>query len=415
MRQAISVVKKRSGGHERTIRELRSAPAASPSAEPLERVPGRADRARRRLPGRAAALGEDGDGRPRRAEPEIARAAGPGPGADGRDGALACQRPARSERCRRRLRRRRPSCAARSGRGRGRRPDRGGARPRTRRRRCWRTLARAAAVVRPAADRVHRRRREQPARSCEALEPLGNVTLLERPVRMARWSAPCAAALRPAAASTRCATCWRPARPEADRRKDEFLAMLGHELRNPLAAIRNALEVLDEVGGRRTTQEVAPARRCIDRQARHLVAPGGRPARRLPHHPRQDRACSASRWTCGDVVERCLAELGRRRWRAAAHDLDVGAAGRGRCWSTGDPVRLEQVVGNLLQNAVKYTPARRAASGCRWTPRGRRGGGAGARHRRRHPARRCCRASSSLFAQARALAGRAPRAGWASG
>ena len=78
----------------------------------------------------------------------------------------------------------------------------------------------------------------------------------------------------------------------ADRRKDEFLATLAHELRNPLAPIRNGLEVLRR----------APTRRGRARGARHDGAPvradgaaRRRPARREPHQPRHDRAAPRAR------------------------------------------------------------------------------------------------------------------------
>ena len=80
---------------------------------------------------------------------------------------------------------------------------------------------------------------------------------------------------------------------EADRRKDEFLAMLAHELRNPLAPLRNAVQVLRRGGGDgdavRTASEHAGAAGRAD------GAPGRRPARREPHHPRQDRAAQGAR------------------------------------------------------------------------------------------------------------------------
>ena len=80
---------------------------------------------------------------------------------------------------------------------------------------------------------------------------------------------------------------------EADRRKDEFLAMLAHELRNPLAPIRNAVQIL-----RRQAADAAGAaagrRTMIERQVRQMVAAGRRPAGRVAHHPRQDRAAQGA-------------------------------------------------------------------------------------------------------------------------
>ena len=72
---------------------------------------------------------------------------------------------------------------------------------------------------------------------------------------------------------------------EADRRKNEFLAMLAHELRNPLAPIRNALQILRVKGGDETVRSVI---RDDGTAGRSIGPNGGRSARRKPDHPRQD-------------------------------------------------------------------------------------------------------------------------------
>ena len=137
---------------------------------------------------------------------------------------------------------------------------------------------------------------------------------------------------------------------QESRAKDEFLAMLGHELRNPLAAIANAAEVLKrtplEEGARR-------ARDVIERQARHQ-------GRLL------DDLLDVARIVSGKItlasVDVDLAECARRALEAlraagrlSEHEI---ATSLERAWVRGDPVRLEQVVTNLLINAVKHTPAR---------------------------------------------------------
>jgi len=62
--------------------------------------------------------------------------------------------------------------------------------------------------------------------------------------------------------------------------------MLAHELRNPLAPIRNAAEVIRLTGPEQPRLQWA--REVIDRQLSHMVPAGGRPARRVPDHPRED-------------------------------------------------------------------------------------------------------------------------------
>jgi signal transduction histidine kinase/CheY-like chemotaxis protein len=135
-----------------------------------------------------------------------------------------------------------------------------------------------------------------------------------------------------------------------NRSKDEFLAMLAHELRNPLAGIMSAVGVLDRVGG--TADNAVRSREIIKRQASHLA--------RL-----MDDLLDVARVTTGnilltvravdlgDLAERCVSTF-RSTGRLDAHEIEVRAV---RVWVQGDPTRLDQVVGNLLTNAVKYTPA----------------------------------------------------------
>jgi signal transduction histidine kinase/ActR/RegA family two-component response regulator len=197
---------------------------------------------------------------------------------------------------------------------------------------------------------VFTRSGESSERVLEALVPLGNATILERPVRLSTLVSAVKAALRARRRQYEVRDLLAR-QADADRRKDEFLAMLGHELRNPMAAIRNALWVLDEVGSQ--DEREVRQREIILRQTRHLVR-------------MVDDLLDVSRVTLGkislqrrpvdlrDVAERCLSELGMKSL-ARANDLDLAVETR-TALVMGDPVRLEQVVCNLLQNAIKYTP-----------------------------------------------------------
>jgi signal transduction histidine kinase len=137
---------------------------------------------------------------------------------------------------------------------------------------------------------------------------------------------------------------------EAARRKDEFLAMLSHELRNPLAPIRNAAEVMRRIAP--TDAGIVWARDVVERQVTHLAQ-------------LVDDLLDVSRITQGKIsLKKEPLELGRviqhsidtarPLLEAKRHQLVVSVSA-GPIWVHGDFARLSQVVGNILNNAAKYT------------------------------------------------------------
>lgn len=143
----------------------------------------------------------------------------------------------------------------------------------------------------------------------------------------------------------------------ANRAKDEFLAMLGHELRNPLGAIASAVEVLNRVDA--GAEVAVNARRIIDRQTRHLA------------HLMDDLLdvgrvisgkvrLSTQRLELGALIERVMANF-EVTGQARSHDLQLDLK---PAWVDGDATRIEQVVTNLLGNAFKYTPPGRRIDVC---------------------------------------------------
>jgi signal transduction histidine kinase len=132
---------------------------------------------------------------------------------------------------------------------------------------------------------------------------------------------------------------------EADRRKDEFLATLAHELRNPLAPIRNALEIMRMTGGAERIRET------MERQVSHLV----RLVDDLLEVSRISRGKVELRLTrvnLAGVVEGAV-ETSRPVIEAAGHRLTVALSGEPLVVEA-DPVRVAQVLSNLLNNAAKY-------------------------------------------------------------
>jgi signal transduction histidine kinase len=137
----------------------------------------------------------------------------------------------------------------------------------------------------------------------------------------------------------------------ANKTKDEFLAMLGHELRNPLAAIATAAQVLDHSEQTQRKDLEQHAKDIIRRQVRHLAK-------------LTDDLLDAARVMMGKIVlERRPVDLAQVVRNTVDTLRNTGQLQRHECmtqlesvWVNADPTRIDQVLANLLTNAVKYTP-----------------------------------------------------------
>ncbi|WP_435021886.1 ATP-binding protein [Tundrisphaera sp. TA3] len=142
----------------------------------------------------------------------------------------------------------------------------------------------------------------------------------------------------------------RQALAEADGRKNEFLAILAHELRNPLAPIRNGLQIMKRAGDDRGA--IDEARVLMERQVSHMVRliDDLMDVSRITRGKlelRRERADLAT--IIGNAVDAC-----RPLVDSAGHELSVSLPPR-PIWVRGDATRLAQVFTNLLNNAAKYT------------------------------------------------------------
>ena len=183
------------------------------------------------------------------------------------------------------------------------------------------------------------------------IELLGNVTLVDRPVRLATLASAVRTALRARDRQYQARAHFME-REDADQRKDEFLATLAHELRNPLAPIRNAVQIM------RLSGASAPAAQhlseMMERQVGHMV--------RLV-----DDLLEVSRITRGkielrkervalDAVIQAALETSRPLMESQRHALEIRLPPE-PVYLQADATRLAQVFGNLLNNAAKYTDA----------------------------------------------------------
>ena len=182
----------------------------------------------------------------------------------------------------------------------------------------------------------------------DAFRVLGNVSLLQRPVSIDTLRSSVAAALRARRRQYQIRDLLQQ-RDEADRRKDEFLAMLAHELRNPLAPLRTGLELLKLEP---SPQVVSRAKATMERQVSNLT--------RLV-----DDLLDVSRVTRGKITLQRTPIDARQRISDAVIAAQPGASRKNLRIDLqlpdrpvivdADPVRLEQMLGNLIGNAVKFS------------------------------------------------------------
>lgn len=176
-----------------------------------------------------------------------------------------------------------------------------------------------------------------------AVERLGNVTLMERPVRTMALISAARSAIRARERQYQVR--------DADQRKDEFLATLAHELRNPLAPIRTSMGILKHLHP--DSDAVTRLRNVVDRQVTHLT--------RLV-----DDLLDVARITSGKVVLRKdritlrsvvnhAVEISSSSMEAKKHRLEVNELETDYLLNA-DHARLVQSVANLLVNAAKFTP-----------------------------------------------------------
>ncbi|MDP2054183.1 MAG: PAS domain S-box protein, partial [Acidobacteriota bacterium] len=137
---------------------------------------------------------------------------------------------------------------------------------------------------------------------------------------------------------------------ESDRRKDEFLATLAHELRNPLAPIRNSVQVLHLQGSQ--APEARRSRAVIERQVDHLTRLID-DLLEVSRITRNQLELRKQRVALADVVAGAI-EASRPLIESSGHTLTVSLPSE-PVYLDGDVVRLSQVILNLLNNAAKYT------------------------------------------------------------
>ncbi|HYT33340.1 MAG TPA: HAMP domain-containing sensor histidine kinase, partial [Thermoanaerobaculia bacterium] len=181
------------------------------------------------------------------------------------------------------------------------------------------------------------------------LVEVADVTLLDRPTRKVTLISAVQAALRARKRQYQVRD-FLSQLEKSVRERDQFLAMLGHELRNPLGAILTSVQLMEQ----KDAKALARERTVIDRQTRLLS--------RLV-----DDLLDVSRVTSGkialervpvdvrELVERCVQG---QAVTASSRRIDLTLSlEENSLLIEGDPVRLEQIVNNLLTNALKYTPS----------------------------------------------------------
>jgi signal transduction histidine kinase/ActR/RegA family two-component response regulator len=185
----------------------------------------------------------------------------------------------------------------------------------------------------------------------ELLTDFGDVSVLHRPLSLDTLFSTVAAALRARRRQYQVRELLRQ-REDNERRREEFLAMLAHELRNPLAPIRTGLQVLRLTD---SPEIAAKTRQMMERQVANL----SRLVDDLLDVSRITRGTIALKKQVVNVVD-ALRQVTDSRARIArehgvAVELEAPAADR-PLFVSADPTRLEQMIDNVLTNALKFTP-----------------------------------------------------------
>jgi len=182
-----------------------------------------------------------------------------------------------------------------------------------------------------------------------AFPEAGNVTLLERPLNPLTLVSAVQVGLRARARQLEVRDLLRK-RDEALRQRDDFLAMLAHELRNPLAPMRNAVHLLKSL---RTEEPlITKTRDMLERQVNHMT----RMVDDLLDVARLERGKIRLQRERLDLNAAVSAAVEACRQATRAHRVQTCLAGEA-LFVEADPVRLDQLLANLIVNASKFTPA----------------------------------------------------------
>lgn len=183
-----------------------------------------------------------------------------------------------------------------------------------------------------------------------AIKDLGNVALIQRPMAQDALLSTVASALRARRRQFEVRDLLEQQREQAER-KDQFLAMLAHELRNPLTPIRYAAHLLQRPG-------LAPERQAhlanlVDRQVGHM----GRIIDQLLDVSRLTRGLIRLQKTRVDLCALTQDVLAAHAIPAQAKEILISCDCACAVWIAGDETRLRQVLDNLIDNAIKFSPA----------------------------------------------------------
>jgi signal transduction histidine kinase len=193
--------------------------------------------------------------------------------------------------------------------------------------------------------------RETEAGLSQILDDYGGVSVLHRPLSLDTLCSTIGAALRARRRQYQVRDLLNQ-REETDRRRAEFLAMLAHELRNPLSPIRTGLQVLRLAESKELLERTHT---MIERQVQNL----SRLINDLLDVSRVTRGTIQLNRTVVDVGQ-VLSQVAEARWRSAIEKgltLEVCARGERAICVNADAMRVEQMVDNVLSNAIKFTPA----------------------------------------------------------